>query len=807
MNTQLQNKTKQRSNVMSHTTILRLLGITLALAMIAGTMLSQDFILNGNQTNNGTIKAKRDIINNTSSLVSISGTGTISVQGTGTSISHTIKSQTGSYAISFSNLDFIDTRTVTCAVDVTVTTRLRIGDGTTDYTGSSFTIGSTKLTLGGSSSFQSSSSTVPTLSGGTVEFSGTSSQAVLNHSSGLTYGTLTLSGAGAKSITSGGTVTAASLTQTGGQLSVTENVDVTGTGGFADLGAISATKRLRLTSASTSGSVTVMNNTGTGTFENAANISVTIATLSGNAGIIDQTGATGTLAFTNNITNTGTIRTATGTLDFNGTGTQTNTGGTITATGAGNVYFAGDIAANPGTLTLASTSTTTYDGAAQNLATGVTYGNLVAGGTGAKTGAANLAVAGNLTLTQNILQTSGALTMTSTTASNVSGAGEISGAVRRFHTFTTGSNYMFNRTDVYIGTATLAASDITLNMTLATDPSGTLPSTKYVKRNYAIIATNAGLLQSIRLAYAPGELQGSIADTKIGLRSYSGGTWSKVTNAGQTRSSGGGNNYMTYSGLSNTLATGEFGMFGIDFRSAAASANISLAAGYDENALPDNTDDVIIAHTGVVTGAVAVSVGTLTVNTGSDLTTNNSAGTLTVATSTAVNGTLNVTTANANLAAITVGSGGIVSVGSGRTLSGTSYTNNSSATSTFTGNVSLASLAHNGNGGAGTLNFNGSGSTISGAVTNATGTTISVGGTLSMMTSSALSLSSAGNITVNGASGILNVGQSGTASNLTMSGTSTLTLNNATSQLNVYGNLELGATSSVSNIGIITIGE
>ena len=34
---------------------------------------------------------------------------------------------------------------------------------------------------------------------------------------------------------------------------------------------------------------------------------------------------------------------------------------------------------NPGTLTFASTSTETFDGAAQNLATGVSYGNLVAG--------------------------------------------------------------------------------------------------------------------------------------------------------------------------------------------------------------------------------------------------------------------------------------------------------------------------------------------------------------------------------------------------------------------------------------------
>lgn len=773
-------------------------------------MAQGDLILNGNVNNNGTLSVNRHVRNATGGPVAVTsnlGTGRVRLTGGGAAAAgHSIY---GGGLISFFRLDMDGNRETRLKVGISVTNRMRIGYAGNTFTAadSGFTIENNTLTVDSLLSY--SGTAALTFAGGTVAYTSAYSQSILNDATTVvTYGTLTLSGAGAKSITAGGTVTASSLTQTGGQLSVTENVDVTGSGSFADLGAISATKRLRLTSAATSGSVTAMNNTGTGTFENAANITTTIATLSGNAGTINQSGASGTMAFTNNITNTGTITTATGNFDFNGAGAQTNTGGTISVTGAGNAYFAGDIASAPGTLTLNSASTTTYDGAAQNLATGITYGNLVAGGTGVKTAAANLTVAGTLALNQNIVQSGGALTMTSTTASNVSGTGEVQGAVRRNHNFTTGQNYLFNRTDVYLGTSTRAGSDITLAMTPNTDPGGMLPSTKYVKRNYAITVAAAGNLEAIRLHYEAGELQGSITDTKIGLRAYSGGVWSKVTNPGQTRSSGGGNTYMTYSGLSNALLpSGELGMFGIDFRSQANSADISLASGWDENALPDNTDDATIAHTGVVTGAGAVSVATLTVNSGADLTTNNAVGTLTVANTTAVNGTLNVTTANSNVAALTVGTNGVISVGNGRTLTGTSYTNNSGSTSTFTGDINFASLAHNGNGGVGTLNFNGSSSSITGAVSNAAGTTMSVGGTLSLMTGSLLTFTSNGNITVNGASGILNIGQSGMASNLIMSGTSTLTLNNAASQLNVFGNLEMGATSTLNNLGTITIGE
>lgn len=807
---------------MAYQQVLKIAGsiflMILATVLVTTFVTAQDLILNGNITNNGTISVNRNVVNNTAGTVSVGGTGIVRLSGTGGATTHSIQGGTG---INFYRLDMRGNRITTLNTATAVSDRLRVGYAANAYTAGTtgFSIGTQTLTIGNTSTYEATSTAALTFNNGTVVFNSGAAQAILNNASGITYGTLSISGAGAKSVTTGGTVTAASLSQVGGQFSISENVDVTGTGSFVDIGTISATKRLRLTNAATSGSVTSLNNAGTGTFENAAAIAVPITTLTANAGTIQNTGS-GSLSFTNAAANNGTItNSSTGTIDFDNDLTGT---GTINQTAAGTIEVGGAFTQNTYSLNnglvLYNSATagqsiigTTYNNLTLNsgtktLAGGASInGNLTIDGSSAfDMNGNNISVAGNLDLGSNVTTGSGVLTMTSTTASNVAGTGEVRGSVRRNHNFTSGQNYMFNRTDVYLGTATTANTNITLTMGVNTDPSGTLPSTKYVKRNYAITAATAGNLESLRLHYEAGELQGSITDTKIGVRALSGGVWTKVTNPGQTRTSGGANTYMTYAGLNNALpASGELGMFGIDFRTQANGANISLASGWDENALPTNSDDAIIAHTGVVTGNTAVDVATLTINSGSQLSTDGS-GLLTVANSTQVDGTLNITNANSSVATLTTGSAGSIAVSNGRTLTGTSFTHNSSNGSTFTGNVSLASLANNGTG---ILTFNGNGNSISGTVTNPSGSSIVIGGTMTMMTSSALSLSSSGNITVNGATGILNIGQTGTASTLIMAGTSTLTINNATGQLNVFGNLEVGSTATLDNSGEINVGE
>jgi fibronectin-binding autotransporter adhesin len=378
---------------------------SILLALIVANSISfaqtyTDWTLNGNVTNNGTIRVRRNIINNTAGLVTVSGTGVVKLQGN-TAGSHAIRCTNiaNTYPVSIIRLDIIGVRVTTLNTPTLVPTQLRIGDGATAYTagGAGFTIGSQTLTIGGTSTYMATSTAVLTFSGGTVVFnSAAANQLVLNNAAGVTYGTLSLTG-GTKSVTTGGTVTAATVTQTGGQLSVTENVDVTGTGSFADIGPISAAKKLRLTAAATSGSVTSMNNSSTGTFENASNGTVTITTLAGNTGTINQSGATGTLVFTNAAVSNGTItNTSTGTVTFanNLTGT-----GTVSQAANGTMNVGGSFTQNTYTLT---GGTVVYNGTAAQSVIGTTYNNLTIATTGG-----NATASAAITLTGNLVINSG----------------------------------------------------------------------------------------------------------------------------------------------------------------------------------------------------------------------------------------------------------------------------------------------------------------------------------------------------------------------------------------------------------------
>ena len=264
-----------------------------------------------------------------------------------------------------------------------------------------------------------------TFNGGIVLFNGTAAQSILNNAAGVTYGTLSLSGAGIKNLTTGGTVTAATLTQVigSGQLSVTENLDITGTGSLADLGAISATKKLRFTSSATSGTVTSMNNSSTGTLENASNGTLTIATVAGNTGTINQSGTSGSISFTNATASNGTIsNTSTGTITFanNLTGT-----GTISQTTNGTINVGGSFTQTTYTL---SGGTVVYNGSsAQSVIGGITYNNLTI-----STASGNNATASNtITLTGNLNISSGStLDMVNFTASTFPGTNNNAGMIR-----------------------------------------------------------------------------------------------------------------------------------------------------------------------------------------------------------------------------------------------------------------------------------------------------------------------------------------------------------------------------------------
>jgi hypothetical protein len=188
-------------------------------------------------------------------------------------------------------------------------------------------------------------------------------------------------------------------------------MNVTGTASVTDLGAISSGKMLQLTAAATNASITAMNNTGTGIFQNAANITATITTLTGNAGTINQSGASGTIAFTNAAVNTGTITSATGTINFN---TNLSGTGTITLSGNGNMFFGGSVAQ---TIYNLNKGTVTYNSATAQSVVATPYNNLtIANATDTtianyKTANAVLTVTGNLVINMgNTLDMQGFIT-------------------------------------------------------------------------------------------------------------------------------------------------------------------------------------------------------------------------------------------------------------------------------------------------------------------------------------------------------------------------------------------------------------
>jgi hypothetical protein len=415
----------------------------------AQTLTGGTLYINGSFANRGTITVNNHIKNNTAGPVSVlpgTAASTVILTGAANANGHTIY---GGGPISFYRLDIRGGRETRLKVSVEVTNRLQVGYAGNTFTAadSGFTIGNNNLTVDSSATYLGTANL--TFAGGTVAYTSAVSQATINKTTGVRYGTLNFSGAGAKSISAAATGpdTAATLTQTGGQLSVLGNFDVTGTGSFADIGAISAAANLRMTGTVTSCSITSMNNTGTGIFENASNITAAITTLAGNSGTITQSGTTpGAIVFTNAATNTGTItNTSTGTITFNNT-IANNTPATISNTSTGMVTFTNNLT---GTGTVSQTAggtmnvgagftqstysltgtngTVVYNGSAAQSVIGTNYYHLTVSTTGG-----NASASAAITLTGNLLvNSSSTLDMAGFTSSSFPGASnDNAGAIR-----------------------------------------------------------------------------------------------------------------------------------------------------------------------------------------------------------------------------------------------------------------------------------------------------------------------------------------------------------------------------------------
>jgi hypothetical protein len=288
---------------------------------------------------NGIITVKDSIRNSNSSLMT-NITGKVVLSGAAQAI--IANASNGSLRI--------DTLSVRGSGVKTIVGTITVAESLNIFAGASLNISNDTLRIG---NIVANAGTITTNANTLLEYicnSGTS-QSILG---GAFQGKMRLTGNTRKSLLS--TLTIDSLEHSGWGLTVNNNLNVNGKFVIDSLIDVTAGMTLSL----------------------GANNS-TIATLQGNAGVI-QANSTGTLTFTNNAANgSGTIRTDNSSIIFNGNISST---GTLAVTGTGTMAFGGTVSST--SYSFANSSTEIYNGGAQAIAA-ANYSNLTLSNAGLKT--------------------------------------------------------------------------------------------------------------------------------------------------------------------------------------------------------------------------------------------------------------------------------------------------------------------------------------------------------------------------------------------------------------------------------------
>lgn len=453
-------------------------GLTI-LAMVvflAGLVSAQHLRTSTDITGTGTINVKRDIVNTAAAATAVTISPTVVMNGNVGGTPQNITATSAGNDINFTTLKMQLASPKTVDTDIFVSTDWQLGDGATGLSGTVSFAPATNyaISVADASSYGALSSATLDFSGGTVAFTKSGAgQTILNKTGGLSYGTLALSGTGAKSFQAGGTVTAGTATHGGGDLTVNQAFSITGSGSLATLADVTAA--MSFGTAATSASITTITNISTGSLtNNATGAALNIGTLTTNAGTISNTDAGG----------------------INFTTTAANGNGTIGTSGAGNITFAA-LTGNTGTIQSTGAGGLSFTGAASNsnvisgvAASGaISFGNTLANsGTGLITaGGGGIAFTGDVTNSAGITAGAGgyiaALDFNSANVNNTGG------------TITLGAQ----------GTATFAGS-------FSVGGSGTLAL------NAASIWSYDGAAQSMAAAtYGILRTEGTAASTKTAL--------------------------------------------------------------------------------------------------------------------------------------------------------------------------------------------------------------------------------------------------------------------------------------------------
>jgi hypothetical protein len=671
-NKNIQSHIIQRSNIMksliSKTFAGRSLYALLISALVTVTAFGQsNLVITGAPTLNGT--GTYNVKGNITNTVPTTFTGTVAVTMNGAA-AQTIGTG-GNGLITFNTLNVNTTGatpTTTMNVAVDVNTGLSVSAAST------LVVGTNQLNISQNSTLNGTG-ILSTVAGSIVVYDqlGTT-QAVL----GTTYnGALTLSNTSTKTL--GGDVTVAgAFSHTGGTLTLNNNLTISSaTPSFATIADVATGKTLTLSGAGAKSITTVTTTTGTGAISNTgASGALTIGTLSGNNGSISGgaggvtftlaatnagtiTGGAGLITFSNTLGHsTGTITAGTGGITFGntvtfasgtitaGTGTQLTFNGSVansgtaalTLTGTGSASFANTL--NTTGLAFAAGSTVTYNsGSAGQAIADVAYGNLTlstatkvwtlgaartisgnltlngSSATTVTSAGFNLNVSGNVVLGSNLtVSGTGALAFANA-ASAVSGAGfEIIGSVARTHAFALATPYTFNNASMIVTPTVAGLTSLTIQSSPGTNPTGYLLGNS-VNRQYHVSYAGAGFTATMQLAYLAAEYTGSLQNK---LKDFNNGI-AKANKIAGTYTPGGPTNGFMYVSLPG-ITTASFASgneIGIDDRfnlfNSIANAAWNLATTWDANAIPSVSDDINITGTHAVTIPDAYTASALSV--------------------------------------------------------------------------------------------------------------------------------------------------------------------------------------------------
>ena len=591
--------------------------------------------------------------------------------------------------------------------------------------GGTITLSSTAtMRIGGTNTLPSNYSTHVIGATTTVEYNGTTqSVAVLN--SAQDYGNLTISG---------------SLTKT---LAGTENVagNLTISAGTFDLGA----NTINRTTAG--GTLTVSNGAAleiggtntiptnytahsigaTSTIEYGGTTqSVIVLNSAQNYGNLTISGSgTKTLAAT--ISVAGDLTISAGTFDLGSfTANRASPGGTLSVASSATLKIGGTntLPSNYSTHSLAFVSVIEYGGTNQTVAalnSGQEYNGLTISGSGTKTLAGDLNIAGTLTLTSGTL-TTGAYTIYSTVSGNVFRvSGWVNGNLKRWiqtgapaRIFDVGDVSNYTPVTVVFASVT-TGGDLTVSVASgdhANIGTSSINPALSVNRNWTL--TNSGIVftnYSATFTFVPTDVDGTANTSAFTVGKYSAG-WTYPTVGTKTATTTQATGLTAFS----DFAIGEMASNTKTWDGGAGTSNWGDAANWNTDGVPTSTNDVDL------TGADTININVAAV--ANNLTLNNAGLTLTVnsGNSLVVSGNLTLTSGTLNTAnsfptvtgTINVASGTVGFTGSGaQAIPAYNYYN---LTSSSTGGRTLASSGTIGIAGTftpGTNTYTITGSTIS----------------------------------------------------------------------------------------------